>query len=67
MFGVCDSNLDTSPDIFAPLAAHVQITTILQAMKSWVGLYKRQELPTRSVVLFMKALLKGVIMLVQGQ
>ena len=21
MFGVCDSNLDTSPDIFAPLAA----------------------------------------------
>ena len=60
MLGVCDNNLDTSPDIFAPLAAHVQIT-ILQAMKSWVGLYKRQELPTMSVVLFTKALLKGVV------
>ena len=60
MLGVCDSNLDTSPDIFASLAAHVQIT-ILQAMKSWVGLYKRQELPTMSVVFFTKALLKGVV------
>ena len=62
MLGVCDNNLDTSSDIFASLAAHVQIhVTILQAAKSWVGLYKRQELPTMSVVLFTKALLKGVV------